>query len=98
MIKSGLRLKNVYEGCSGSSWNLVIKCSNIDILCSYFEISQVDIIELASHSKQLKFFRENQNIGNLGNAGWRSCRKPKNTEIPYNLQSRSTLPALLETM
>ena len=39
-----------YEGCSGSSWNLVIKCSNIDILLSCFEISQVDIIELASDS------------------------------------------------
>ena len=40
----------MYEGCSGSSWNLVIKCSNIDILHSYFEISQVDIIELAPHT------------------------------------------------
>ena len=39
-----------YEGCSGSSWNLGIKCSNIDILHSYFEISQVDTIELAPHS------------------------------------------------
>ena len=39
-----------YEGCSGSSWNLVIKCSNVDILHSYFEISRVDIIELAPHS------------------------------------------------
>ena len=34
------------EGCSGSSWNLVIKCSNIDILLSCFDISQVDIMEL----------------------------------------------------
>ena len=40
----------IYEGCSGSSWNLVIKCSNVDILHSYFEISQMGIIELASHS------------------------------------------------
>ena len=39
-----------YEGCLGISWNLVIKCSNTDILYSYFEISQVDIIQLASHS------------------------------------------------
>ena len=38
-----------YESCSGSSWNLVIKCSNIDNFHSYFEISQVDIIELAPH-------------------------------------------------
>ena len=38
------------EGYSGSSWNLVIKCSNIDILLSCFDISQVDIIELASRS------------------------------------------------
>ena len=40
----------VYGSCSGSSWNLVIKCSNIDILHSHFEISQVDIIESAPHS------------------------------------------------
>ena len=40
----------LYEGCSGSSWNLVIKCSNIDILLLGFEISQVDIIKLAPHS------------------------------------------------
>ena len=40
----------LYEGCSGSSWNFVIKCSNIDILLSCFDISQVDIIELASRS------------------------------------------------
>ena len=39
-----------YEGCSGSSWNLVIKCSNIDILLSYFEIPQVDIIDFVHHS------------------------------------------------
>ena len=39
-----------YEGCSGSSWNLVITCSNIDILFLCIEISQVDIIELASRS------------------------------------------------
>ena len=25
-----------YEGCSGSSWNLVIKCSNIYIIVSFF--------------------------------------------------------------
>ena len=42
--------KGNYEGCSRSSWNLVIKCSNIDILNSYFEISQVDIVELAPHT------------------------------------------------
>ena len=40
----------VYVGCSGSSWNLVIKCSNIYIILSFFEISQVDINELASRS------------------------------------------------
>ena len=39
-----------YEGCSGSSWNLVIKCSNTDMLLSCFDRSQVDIIELASRS------------------------------------------------
>ena len=39
-----------YVGCSGSSWNLVIKCSNIYIILSCFEISQVDINELASRS------------------------------------------------
>ena len=39
-----------YEGYSGSSWNLVIKCSNTVILLSCFDISQVDIIELASRS------------------------------------------------
>ena len=32
----------------GNSRNLVIKCSNIDIHLSCFEISQMDIIELAS--------------------------------------------------
>ena len=36
-------------------------------------------------------FRENQNISNLGNAGWRSCRKPKITKNPCYLQLRSTL-------
>ena len=35
---------------SGSSWNLVKKCSNIDILLSCFDISHVDITELASRS------------------------------------------------
>ena len=40
----------IYEGCSGSSWNLVIKCSNIDIRHSHFGISQVDINKLAPHS------------------------------------------------
>ena len=39
-----------YEGCSGSLWYSVIKCSNIDIFLSCFDISQVDIIELASRS------------------------------------------------
>ena len=43
-------LDEAYEGCSGSSWNLVIKCSNIDIPLSCFNISQVDIFELASRS------------------------------------------------
>ena len=48
---------STYEDCSGSSWNLVIKCSNIDILFSCFEISQVDIIELASCSYvTIKYF------------------------------------------
>ena len=46
----------MYVGCSGSSWNLVIKCSNIYIILSFFEISQVDINELASRS--LYFSRE----------------------------------------
>ena len=48
VIKLGQR----YEGYPGSSCNLVIKCSNIDIrlLFSCFEESQVDIMELASHS------------------------------------------------
>ena len=45
-----IQLLNNYTSCSGSSWNLVIKCSNIDILNSYFEILQVDIIELAPNS------------------------------------------------
>ena len=39
-----------YEGCSGSSWNLVIKFSFIDIILSFFEISQVNINELTSRS------------------------------------------------
>ena len=39
-----------YEGCSGSSWNLVIKVSNIDIILSFFDIAQVDINELSSRS------------------------------------------------
>ena len=39
-----------YVGRSGSSWNLVIKRSNIYIILSFFEISQVDIYELASRS------------------------------------------------
>ena len=46
----------------------MFKCSNIYILLSYFEISQVDIIELASSSLPQNIFRENQNIGNLVNA------------------------------
>ena len=46
----------LYEGCSGSSWNLVIKCSNINILHSYFEILQVDIIELAPIANNKIFF------------------------------------------
>ena len=44
-------------------------------------ISQVDINELASRSKQ-NIFRENQNIRNLGNTGWLSCRKPINDLNP----------------
>ena len=39
-----------YVGCSGSSWNLVIKISNIDIILSLFDISQVDINGVISHS------------------------------------------------
>ena len=34
---------DLYKGCSGSSWNLAIKVSNIDIILSCFDISQVDI-------------------------------------------------------
>ena len=45
-----IKKKTGYVGCSGSSWNLVIKCSNIYIILSFFEISQVDINELASRS------------------------------------------------
>ena len=40
----------LYEGYSGSSWNLVVKCSNIFIILSFFEISEVDIYELVSGS------------------------------------------------
>ena len=36
-------IEKVYEGSSVSSCNLVIKCSNIDILLSCCEISQEDI-------------------------------------------------------
>ena len=50
LMKHQKSVTSVYEGCSGSSLNLVIKCSNINILHSYFEILQVDIIELAPHS------------------------------------------------
>ena len=39
------RLTYFYVGCSGSSWNLVIKVSNIDIILSCFDISQVDIFK-----------------------------------------------------
>ena len=39
-----------YEGYSESSWNLVKKFSFIDIILSFFEISQVDINELTSCS------------------------------------------------
>ena len=49
MSSAEVAFLTMYEGCSGSSWNLVIKCSNIDNLLSCFEISQVDI-ELVSHS------------------------------------------------
>ena len=41
---------HMYEGCSGSSWNSVIKCSNIYISFSFFEILQVDFNELTSRS------------------------------------------------
>ena len=40
----------IYAGCSESSWNLVIKVSNIDIILSFFDISQVGINELTSSS------------------------------------------------
>ena len=39
-----------YEGCSESSWNLVIRFSNINIILSFYDISQVGIYELASCS------------------------------------------------
>ena len=43
-------IQAIYEGCSESSWNLVIKFSNINIILSFYEILQVDIYELASRS------------------------------------------------
>ena len=43
-------VSSYYEGCSESLWNLVIKFSNINIILSFYEISQVDIFELASRS------------------------------------------------
>ena len=49
-VEDAKSLDLLYVGCSGSSWNLVIKCSNIYIILSFFEISQVDINELASRS------------------------------------------------
>ena len=46
----------LYESCSESSWNLVIKFSNINIIFSFYEISQVDIYELASVANNKIFF------------------------------------------
>ena len=45
-----IRFQNVfvmtnYEGYSESSWNLIIKCSNINKILPFFETSQVDINE-----------------------------------------------------
>ena len=40
--------KGTYVGCSGSSWNLVINFLFMDIILSFFPISQVDITELTS--------------------------------------------------
>ena len=49
-------LVSLYEGYSRSSWNLVVKCSNIFIILSFFEISEVDIYELASLANNKIFF------------------------------------------
>ena len=40
-----LKKLTYHEGCSESLWNLVIKFSNINIIRSFYEISQVDIYE-----------------------------------------------------